>query len=119
MNPLRELTEQDLRKRTSAKWRVYDADVLPLWVAEMDTPLAPAVEAALHEAVTRGDTGYPMPEAYVEAAAGFAKQRWDVLTPHATGPNRVALSGADVTSARLRWARPVAASPGASGTHEM
>jgi len=77
VNPLRELTEQDLRKRTSAKWRVYDADVLPLWVAEMDTPLAPAVEAALHEAVTRGDTGYPMPEAYVEAAAGFAKQRWD------------------------------------------
>lgn len=77
MNPLRELTEQDLRKRTSAKWRVYDADVLPLWVAEMDVPLAPAVEAALHEAVTRGDTGYPTPEVYVEAAAGFAKTRWD------------------------------------------
>lgn len=27
----------------------------------------------------------------------YAKQRWDALTPHATGPNRVALSGADVT----------------------
>jgi alpha-mannosidase len=32
-----------------------------------------------------------------EPFAAFARQRWDVLTPHATGPNRVALSGADVS----------------------
>lgn len=77
MNPLRELTEQDLRTRSSAKWRAYDADVLPLWVAEMDAPLAGPVKRALDEAIESGDTGYPVPEVYVEAAAGFAKQRWD------------------------------------------
>ena len=27
----------------------------------------------------------------------YVKQRWDMLTPHATGPNRVALAGADVS----------------------
>ena len=34
-NPL-----EQLRTRTSEKWRRYPADVLPLWVAEMDVPLA-------------------------------------------------------------------------------
>jgi Bifunctional PLP-dependent enzyme with beta-cystathionase and maltose regulon repressor activities len=29
--------------RTSAKWRAYDADVLPAWIAEMDLDLAPCV----------------------------------------------------------------------------
>ena len=39
MHPLRELTLEDLRRRTSIKWREYDPDVLPLWVAEMDVRL--------------------------------------------------------------------------------
>ncbi|MEO6437507.1 MAG: glycoside hydrolase family 38 C-terminal domain-containing protein [Tepidisphaeraceae bacterium] len=34
----------------------------------------------------------------IAAFTGFAKQKWDMLGgPHVTGPNRVALSGADVT----------------------
>ncbi len=44
MHPLRELTLEDLRRRTSIKWREYDPDVLPLWVAEMDVRLAEALE---------------------------------------------------------------------------
>ncbi|MGW0584818.1 pyridoxal phosphate-dependent aminotransferase, partial [Streptomyces sp. NPDC002920] len=35
-NPLRALTLDALRCRTSMKWRTCPADVLPLWGAEMD-----------------------------------------------------------------------------------
>lgn len=51
------LSEQRAR-HSSAKWRTYDADVLPAWVAEMDFPLAACITEALHDAVGRGDTGY-------------------------------------------------------------
>ncbi|MEJ7742204.1 MAG: aminotransferase class I/II-fold pyridoxal phosphate-dependent enzyme [Nocardioidaceae bacterium] len=37
-NPLGSLTLDQLRQRTSLKWRHHPADVLPLWVAEMDVP---------------------------------------------------------------------------------
>ena len=50
MNPLRELSLADLRTRNSMKWRAFDADVLPLWVAEMDTALAEPVKQAIVEA---------------------------------------------------------------------
>ncbi len=75
-HPLRTLTLDELRQRTSVKWRVYPDDVLPLFVAEMDTPLAPAVARALTEAVDRGDTGYATGEPYVRALRGFARDRW-------------------------------------------
>jgi cysteine-S-conjugate beta-lyase len=57
--PLEQLPIEALRARTSMKWRAYPADVLPLWVAEIDVPLAPSVAAALHAAIDAGDTGYP------------------------------------------------------------
>lgn len=76
-NPLKELSLEQLQRRTSMKWRAYPADVLPLWVAEMDVNLAPTVAAAIHSAVDRGDTGYPHGTAYAEAVAEFASQRWD------------------------------------------
>lgn len=59
------------------KWRAYPADILPLWVAEMDVNLAPTVASAIHSAVDRGDTGYPHGTAYAEAVAEFASQRWN------------------------------------------
>ena len=75
------LTLAELRERSSEKWREYPADVLPLFVAETDFPLAPQVKAALQRAIDAGDTGYvasrsPLAETY----AGFAKRRfgWDV-----------------------------------------
>ncbi|MFL4902009.1 MalY/PatB family protein [Streptomyces sp. MMS24-I2-30] len=75
-DPLVQLSVEQLRRRTSMKWRVHPADVLPLWVAEMDVPLAPAVAEALHRAVDLGDTGYPHGTAYAEAFAAFAARRW-------------------------------------------
>ncbi|MGM7665622.1 MalY/PatB family protein [Microbacterium sp. A93] len=74
---VRALPLEQLRERTSAKWREYPADVLPLFVAETDFALAPAITAALERAVASGDTGYtasrtPLAESY----AGFAQRRF-------------------------------------------
>ncbi|WP_086668850.1 MalY/PatB family protein [Lentzea kentuckyensis] len=77
MNPLRQLSLDQLRQRTSVKWRHYPEDVLPVWVAEMDVQLAEPVARAITDAVRRGDTGYPNGTAYAEALAEFAKKRWD------------------------------------------
>lgn len=56
--PLRALPLDELRQRTSSKWRTYPDTVLPLFVAETDFALAPAITQALAEAVRTGDTGY-------------------------------------------------------------
>ncbi|MCA5894481.1 aminotransferase class I/II-fold pyridoxal phosphate-dependent enzyme [Isoptericola sp. NEAU-Y5] len=74
--PLDALTLDDLRRRTSVKWRAYPPDVLPLFVAEMDTPAAPFVVAAVTRALELGDTGYDIGTAYAEALAPFAVRRW-------------------------------------------
>lgn len=75
-NPLQQLSLEQLRKRTSMKWRQYPQDVLPLWVAEMDVPLAQPIASAVHDAIDLGDTGYPAGTAYAEAFAEFAAERW-------------------------------------------
>ncbi len=75
-NPLVQLSLEDLRERTSMKWRAHPPDVLPLWVAEMDVPLAAPVVAALKEAIDRGDTGYPGGSGLARAFAAFAARRW-------------------------------------------
>ncbi|WP_105972431.1 MalY/PatB family protein [Streptomyces geranii] len=75
-DPLVQLSLEQLRRRTSMKWRTHPEDVLPLWVAEMDVPQAPPVAEALHAAIDLGDTGYPCGSAYAEAFAGFAVERW-------------------------------------------
>ena len=67
----------ELRRRSSEKWREYPADVLPLFVAETDFPLAPEVSNALRRAVELGDTGYiasrtPLLDTY----AAFARRRF-------------------------------------------
>lgn len=66
-----------LRRRQSAKWRMHDADVLPLSIAEMDFELAAPVAEALWRAVADSDTGYAgsSPE-LAEAYAGFAAAAW-------------------------------------------
>ncbi|UNK72301.1 aminotransferase class I/II-fold pyridoxal phosphate-dependent enzyme [Microbacterium sp. H1-D42] len=71
------LTLAELRQRTSEKWREYPEEVLPLFVAETDFPLAPAITHALERAVRDGDTGYvashtPLASAY----AAFAERRF-------------------------------------------
>lgn len=71
------LDPASLRERSSLKWRAYAPDVLPMWVAEMDVPLAEPVVRAVTDLVAAGDTGYPPhAPAYAEALAGFAAARW-------------------------------------------
>ncbi|MGJ3509606.1 MalY/PatB family protein [Enemella sp. A6] len=65
-----------LRTRTSMKWQRYDADVLPLWVAEMDAdPAAPVAEAMI-QGIRNGDTGYPEGHHYEEAWADYSSRHW-------------------------------------------
>jgi cystathionine beta-lyase len=66
-----------LRRRRSAKWQAFGPEVLPLWVAELDFELAPAIAATLAEAVRRSDTGYAWQiEDLGRALARFAGDRW-------------------------------------------
>lgn len=75
-SPLRQVPLEQLRRRTSMKWRTHPEDVLPLWVAEMDVPLAEPVGRSLTDAVAVGDTGYPAGTGYAQALAEFARKRW-------------------------------------------
>lgn len=68
---------EELRQRTSMKWRAFGDDVLPAWVAEMDCRPAPAVRDTLVRAVETGDTGYPSGDEYAHAFADFARWRWN------------------------------------------
>ena len=81
VTPLQALPLDQLRQRSSTKWRTYGDDVLPLFVAETDFAPAPAITAALSRAVALGDTGYTPPDPGIAAAyAGFAQRRygWEV-----------------------------------------
>jgi len=86
--PLEALPIDQLRQRSSTKWRRYPEDVLPLFVAETDFPLAPAISAALTRAVQLGDTGYTPPDPGIAPVfAAFAQRRF----------------GWQVDPARIRW----------------
>ncbi len=76
-NPLQALTLQQLQQRTSVKWRTHPPDVLPLFVAEMDVPVARPIRHAIYAALDRGDTGYPAGTGYAEAFAAFADRHWE------------------------------------------
>ena len=67
-----------LRSRTSEKWAEHPADVLPMFVAEMDYPLAEPIRHALHAAIDRGDAGYvASTNPLAGAFRGFTRRRWD------------------------------------------
>lgn len=93
-----------LRTRTSSKWRAYGPDVLPLWVAEMDYPLATPIAARLIDLIGRSDTGYdPRPREFGEAFAEFARDAWG------WSPDPARLRGAtDVSTAIVETVRQVA-----------
>ena len=76
-NPFARYTFADLVGRRTLKWQAYPPDVIPLWVAEMDTDLAEPVRDAVLDAVRRGEVGYPSGRAYPEALARFAADLWD------------------------------------------
>jgi cystathionine beta-lyase len=53
------LTEDQLRQRKTIKWNFFEPDVLPLWIAEMDFPTAPAVVDGIRACVANEEFGYP------------------------------------------------------------
>ena len=57
---LDQLSEAVLRERTGEKWQLYPPDVLALWVADMDYPVAEPIRRRLQRALDVGDTGYPL-----------------------------------------------------------
>ena len=89
-SPLSSMDLSALQLRTSEKWRHYPADVLPLWVAEMDVALAEPIERALVEAAENGDLGYTIAERYVEALADFAARHWSWSDIHSSRTRPVA-----------------------------
>jgi cystathionine beta-lyase len=48
------------RPSRGEKWNLYPEDVLPLWVADMDFPIAEPIRRVLRFAVERSDLGYPI-----------------------------------------------------------
>jgi len=61
-----------LERRPGVKWQRYGPGVLPLWVADMDYPVAPMVAAAIKEQLATGDLGYPSPSLRKSVATAFA-----------------------------------------------
>ena len=75
-HPFDLVTEADLRRRQSAKWRLYPDDVLPAWVAEMDFPIAEPIKRVLHAALETDDAGYADPQGLGETFAPWARETW-------------------------------------------
>jgi len=75
-SPLEAVPLDDLRRRTSVKWRAYPQQVLPLFVAEMDVVPPDCVVRAVSDAMASGDTGYDHGTHLAEAFAAFADARW-------------------------------------------
>jgi cysteine-S-conjugate beta-lyase len=71
----------NLRRRTSYKWRTYPPDVLPAFVAEMDFDPADEIKDAIRAALDAGDTGYPHKGELGEAFAEFATERLGGWSP--------------------------------------
>jgi cystathionine beta-lyase len=82
MTAMTAMTQSDpievLRERSCEKWLRFGPEILPMFVAEMDYPLAPAIREALHRAVDTGNTGYVHDgdTSAAEAFAAFAADRW-------------------------------------------
>ncbi|MBP0575720.1 cystathionine beta-lyase, partial [Mycobacterium tuberculosis] len=57
----------DRRGTGSTKWGRYPADVLPMWVADMDFTAPPEVVAALRRRVEHGVFGYALPTPALKA----------------------------------------------------
>ena len=68
----------DRRQTLATKWRKYDPDVLPFWVADMDFKSPPAVIEALENRVKHGVFGYEeSPSALKEAIVAWYKKRYN------------------------------------------
>lgn len=70
------------RGTNSVKWdSAPDADVLPMWVADMDFHVAPSITEALQRRMAHGIFGYTrVPDTYYESVIRWFKHRhgWDI-----------------------------------------
>ncbi|MBW0012553.1 MalY/PatB family protein [Mycobacterium sp.] len=72
------LTEEQLRGRDTIKWNLFEPGVLPLWVAEMDFPTAPAVLDGIRACIENEEFGYPRfnEDTLPVATAEWCRQRY-------------------------------------------
>lgn len=72
------LTEKQLRGRKTIKWNHFGPDVLPLWIAEMDFPTAPAVVDGIRACVADEEFGYPAfrEDTLAQATADWCRRRY-------------------------------------------
>lgn len=71
-------TPVNRRHSGSLKWDTIPADVLPLWVADMDFPVAPAIQRALVDRVSHGIFGYAnVDHTYYDAIISWFGRRHD------------------------------------------
>ena len=71
------------RNTASVKWDEFEADALPLWVADMDFKAAPAILEALQRRLDHGVFGYELlPQSYYDAIARWFDRRhgWKGIT---------------------------------------
>ena len=55
-------TQHDRLSWSATKWEKYRGqDVIPLWIADMDFPVAPPIQAAVAAHVAHGNFGYMAP----------------------------------------------------------
>lgn len=67
----------DRRGTHSTKWDV-GSDELPMWIADMDFPTAPEIQAVIQERAAHGIYGYTdIPEAWYDAIVGWWRERHD------------------------------------------
>lgn len=112
--PLESLPLETLRRRSSSKWRTYGDDVIPMFVAETDFPLAPEITRVLRDAVELGDTGYTPPRPGVgEAFASFAARRfdWEVDPAHVLTTGDVMMGVVEVLRALVAPGERVVTTP--------
>ena len=75
--------EPVVRRGTNCvKWdETADPDIIPMWVADMDFRVAPAIQKALEDRVAHGVFGYSIvPESYYEAVISWFRRRhqWEI-----------------------------------------
>lgn len=71
-----DLDRAQLGDHATLKWQQWPADVLPMWVAEMDVSTCPPVREELGRALDRGETGYGYGDDYQQALAAFMDDRF-------------------------------------------
>lgn len=67
----------ELRERGGKKWSTYPADVLPLWLADMDFDVAAPISEAVLRFAERGVFEYPPESTYRSVAEAFSRRMRD------------------------------------------